>query len=145
MYTGMTENSGEENQFHYSILQSLDVIQHAINNLSVEQELFNKRLASLESQNTRKSVQDVSDQQDPPFLGRHDSPVAPSVHVDRSHNQANIDYQRDYECIRDSLAKVKLPNELKLLESKSGIKRPDQPHFTTISKCARYTETCLKL
>ena len=38
--------------------------------------------------------------------------------------------KREFECIRDSLNKVKLPNKYKLLEPKTGIKREDQSMFS---------------
>ena len=52
--------------------------------------------------------------------------------------------QRGYEIIKDSLNKVKLPEDLHVFDSKSGISRDCQQNLTTISKCARYTETALK-
>jgi hypothetical protein len=65
--------------------------------------------------------------------------------VSGRHGYDTTDIQREYECIKDSLNKIKLPNEIRLLESKTGIKRNDQPHLQSVTKGARYTETCLKL
>ena len=52
--------------------------------------------------------------------------------------------QRDFEIIRDSLQRVRLPNNLRVFDSKSGIKKDCQPTLYVISRCARYTETAIK-
>lgn len=135
-----------ETSYNIAILQSLEVLQQSINNLQIEQELCHKRLDRLDRDRSRNSPQ-PSGLQDPPFspsFGRHDHTVVPPE-IDSGGSNPNVDYQRDFEVIRDSLVKVKLPSDLKLIDSKSGIKRPDQAHLGTISKCARYTENSLKL
>ena len=43
------------------------------------------------------------------------------------------------------LKRVKLPNDLKLNDSRQGVKRADQQKLNIVSKCARYSETMLKL
>lgn len=57
----------------------------------------------------------------------------------------SVDAQEDFQSIKDSLQKVKLPPELKLNESKQGIKREDQQTLNVLSRTARYAETTLKL
>ena len=52
--------------------------------------------------------------------------------------------EKEYDIIRDSLHKVKLPNTLRVFDSKSGIKRDCQPTLAIVSRCARYTETAVK-
>ena len=47
--------------------------------------------------------------------------------------------------LKDSLTKVRLPNEMKLHENRCGIKREDQQHFNVLSKSARYVETSMKI
>ena len=47
--------------------------------------------------------------------------------------------------IKSSVEKVVLPTHLKLHDSRSGIKRIDQPVLNVVGKCGRYIETALKL
>ncbi|KAJ8030285.1 hypothetical protein HOLleu_26650 [Holothuria leucospilota] len=53
-------------------------------------------------------------------------------------------YQEEFQSIRDSLSRLKLPNDLKLNESKQGIRREDQQTLAVLSRCGRYTDTTLK-
>ena len=57
----------------------------------------------------------------------------------------SVDAQEDFQSIKDSVQKVKLPPELKLDESKQGIKREDQQTLNVLSRTARYAETTLKV
>jgi hypothetical protein len=52
--------------------------------------------------------------------------------------------ERDFEVIKDCLNKIKLPEDLKLIDSKQGIKKEDQGALHIISKNARYVETAMK-
>ena len=54
---------------------------------------------------------------------------------------ANPDIQGEYQYIRDDLARVQLPAELRLNDSRQGIRRADQPVYNVIAKCGRYSET----
>ena len=74
----------------------------------------------------------------PEPLGPIRLPTADSEEV----NAAEL--HREFESIRDSLIRVKLPNDIKVFDSKVGIKQECQPALTVISKCARYTETAFK-
>ena len=49
------------------------------------------------------------------------------------------DTQGEFQTLKDSLSKVKLPADLNFNDSQQGIKRTDQP------KCGRYCETGIKL
>ena len=139
---GFDSVKGDYNQ---TILQTLEVIQRSINNIQVEQEPCQQRVDRVERKKPINPSQSGNGQV--PlfcFSDRHDeNNVASSVNTTSGHSIA--DFQREFEIIKDSVIKVKLPNELKLLESKSGIKRPDQSHLDTLTKCARFTETALKL
>ena len=53
--------------------------------------------------------------------------------------------QQDFNSLKSSVKKVILPSHLKLHDSRSGIKREDQPVLTVLSKCGRYIETTLKV
>ena len=52
--------------------------------------------------------------------------------------------QREYEVLKDSLAKIKLPGQLKVNDSRQGIKRSEQTAVNIVSKGSRYTETALR-
>ncbi len=60
-------------------------------------------------------------------------------------NSAALDVQGEFQTIRDTVNNVKLPADLKVPDSKQGIKREDQQHSAVVAKCARYAETTLKL
>ena len=62
----------------------------------------------------------------------------------RSKVHRSSDVQREYLRLKDSLAKVKLPYEVKLFDNKTGIKRDEQQHLTTINKLEKYTGAYLK-
>ena len=52
--------------------------------------------------------------------------------------------QEQFNSIKSSLNKVILPLSY-THDSRSGVKREDQPALNILSKCGRYVETCLKL
>ena len=52
---------------------------------------------------------------------------------------------REFDSIKESLQRVKLPNELRLIDSKAGIPKEAQPTLAIISKSARFVETALKI
>ena len=136
----MDQDKGKSlDPFQQTLLQSIEVLQRSVNIINIDQENIAKRLDDLDNMvqqtNFESAVPD-------PSLGRIKYSV--SAH-DQTKPEQGLDVRREYECIKNSLTKVKLPNELRLLDNKSGIKREDQQHLTSISKSARYTETCLKL
>ena len=53
--------------------------------------------------------------------------------------------QAEFRVIRDSVAKLKLPPDLVVGDSRAGVSRGDLPKFNIIQKSARYQETVLKL
>ena len=55
------------------------------------------------------------------------------------------DVQQEFRTIKDSLQSVRLLEDHKVHDGKAGIRRQDQQAVTTISKCARYQETALKI
>ena len=55
------------------------------------------------------------------------------------------DIQSTFQNIKDNIQGIRLPNDHKLQDSRSGIKRQDQTAFNNLSKCGRYVETGLKL
>ena len=57
----------------------------------------------------------------------------------------SVDCQEDFNTIKDCVQKIKLPPDLKLNESKQGIRRDDQQVLSVISRSAQYAETALKV
>ena len=55
------------------------------------------------------------------------------------------DAQQEFVIIKDSLSKVRLPKELKVEDSRQGVRRGEQGRIVTFGKCARYAETSVKL
>ncbi len=55
------------------------------------------------------------------------------------------DLQGEFQAIKDTLQRIKLPSDLKLNDSRRGVKATDRPMFNQICKSARYVETALKL
>ena len=55
------------------------------------------------------------------------------------------DLQSQFRAIRDSLSKVKLPQDLVVGDSRSGIGKTDLARFQVIQKCAQFQETALKI
>ena len=58
---------------------------------------------------------------------------------------AAADIQKEFESVRDSVAKITLPPWLKVHDSQAGIKQENKQALKILSKSARYTETGLKL
>ncbi|KAH3788977.1 hypothetical protein DPMN_167143 [Dreissena polymorpha] len=56
-----------------------------------------------------------------------------------------MDNQGKFSALKDSLSRVSLPAELKLNESRQGIRRSDQPVLNILKQCSRYSETSAKL
>ena len=68
------------------------------------------------------------------------APVAPGA-VFCSYSEL----QSEFRAIKESVAKIKLPADLVIGDSRAGIGRADLPKFNLIQKSARYQETILKL
>ncbi len=53
--------------------------------------------------------------------------------------------QEEFEVIKDCTSNIRLPAGLKVPSSREGLRRENQPLFNVIQKCARFTETSLKI
>ncbi len=53
--------------------------------------------------------------------------------------------QQEFNIIKDSVQRVKLPTDLKVEDSRAGVPRNEQRRMNVISRCARYGETLLKI
>lgn len=61
-----------------------------------------------------------------------------------SASRRNIETQRQFDSIKESLSRVSLPTQLKLNESTAGIKQEQKPTLKVITKSARFAETALR-
>ena len=84
---------------------------------------------------------------------RHAAPTAlsaaeaaePSEKQEQPSFGSSADLQAEFRAIRDSLSKVKLPQDLVVGGSRAGIGKGDLARFQVIQKCARFQETALKI
>ena len=79
----------------------------------------------------------------PPNLSHVGTGIPPQRGAVRSTSQ--LDTQGEFQTLKDSLSKVKLPADVKLNDSRQDIKRTDQPFMIAMAKCGRYCETGIKL
>ena len=79
----------------------------------------------------------------PPNLSHVGTGILPQPGAVRSTSQP--DTQGEFQTLKDSLSKVKLPADVKLNDSRQGIKRTDQPLMNALAKCGCYCETGIKL
>ena len=62
-----------------------------------------------------------------------------------SHSAPTATVDAEFQRLRNTVQSVRLPPNLTLQESRQGVKREDLPLFNVLAKCARYTETTMKL
>lgn len=58
---------------------------------------------------------------------------------------SSLDIQGEFRCIQDANSRVVLPPEIKLSIQHSGIKSEDRPKLRSLSRCAQFSETALKI
>lgn len=79
----------------------------------------------------------------------HKDTVTTGSNNGASPNQATAytlkDVQGEFAAVKDAYQSVKLPSDLRLNESRTGIRRQDQGEFNLIAKSARYIETVFKV
>ena len=67
-----------------------------------------------------------------------------STETGASHRPNELDLVKEFESIRERLAKVSLPPHLRVQENSSGIKQESRAALKILSKSARFGETTLK-
>ncbi len=87
-------------------------------------------------------------------VGRTEAPssTVTADHVEVSDNRGPTGLHKgwakvhdEFAVIKDALQRVKLPDDLKVDESRTGIQRKDQPRLNVLHRCAKTAETTLKL
>ena len=63
----------------------------------------------------------------------------------RAQASDSTDVQGAYNVIKDTVQKVKLPQDYKLNDNRFAVSKQDNATYNLINRCARYTETSLKL
>lgn len=125
---------------------SLDTILKRIDDIDTGQSRVNERIDRLEAER-------VTDVDPGTFLqatefarfGRAAQDGGAEAPPPSSGDAASGDFQGEFQSIKDSLQKLTLPADLRLNDSRSGIKRQDQPFNNAVVKSARYVETTLKV
>ena len=143
----MSLRDGESEQGGATVEDTLEKILKEVKSLRV-------RVESLETTTQRQSglgptwggPGDAGDAIGPSFIHTRE-PTTDSnpfgANVSPSAATASVD--AEYQRIRCSVQSVRLPANLTLQESRQGVKREDLPLFNVLAKCARYTETMMKL
>lgn len=97
-----------------------------------------------ERQRNSRQIPNFSERHEPPLF----SPSGRRSHSDArfpTFTSAESDIQGEFLTIKDSVNNIRLPTDLKVSDTKQGIKREDQAHSAVVNKCARFAETTLKL
>lgn len=135
--------------------EKLDILTTNVGRIDDGCAAINTRLRKLEDQQKAHGKGDISE----PQAQLNHLDTVPDVNVAQGaegggSNQNPLinfnieDYthvQQEFGVIKDSLQRVRLPNELKVNDSNTGIQRADQQRHKVVSKCARYAETLVKL
>ena len=119
----------------------MDKITEAIEKLNVSVTKLTERVANLESS---AEVTDATTRQTETETSTHQTGVSleptASGQVFTAHS-----YLKDFDQLKDKLAKIPLPPHLKLSDSSAGIKAESKPVTKVIAKAARFGETGLRL
>ncbi len=108
------------------------------------------RVARLE-QGRVPSLVNASGSQHEVTAGRHlagassnTGPERQNFSPDPAGGSIATDVQGEYQSIKESLSRITLPPDLRVNDSRQGIRRGDQVLYNVVTKCARFTETALK-
>ncbi len=96
---------------------------------------------SVNSENTEnKAGQQASDNPDTEGVSENYNGQSSDISVNNS-----VDPQSEFGAIKEAVNRIKLPSDLRLNDSKQGIRREDQQALNVITRSARYVETTIKL
>lgn len=94
-----------------------------------EQRLSERDLGARRRIPDRFGYRDIGlSEETPPNSQSHVAPISTPLRPDGQ----VMDLQGDFKSLKDSLARIKLPAELKLNESRQGIRRSDQPALNIV-------------
>lgn len=120
-------------EFQEKLIQQVARLGDKLDKVTLAQEDISHRLGELEGPTfgQKSPLFSGEDGQQPPSSGK-------------SHTTSE-DIQAEFQSLKDSVQKVKLPGDLRLNDSRVGIKSFDKAWAGTVTKSARYVETTLKL
>ena len=119
--------------------QKLDTLVKSVEEIRIQNAELHDKVARLEA--TSDQTVNQSETAVPPVTpANKGQPEARSA----SDNAADEALQA-FIIIKEHLQNVKLPNDLKVDESRQGIQRKDQTKLNVITKCAKFAETTVKL
>ncbi len=144
------------------ILANLKDLGAAVNRLEQNDVSVKCRLAELEDRIENSTTNEGESHVSPSVYERecHTETVHSAPNQTHSHSGDNVigqpsdlydlntvagDPQNEFNAIRDAVSKLKLPENLRLNESKKGIRRKDQATHQVLSRSARFVETNFKL
>ncbi len=126
--------------------QDVEKILQQLSQLHISVSSISDRVGKLEAHNSFPDQDDVipetietSDQSQRSI--RHPTTSGPSS----APLPAVADIQKDFERIRDSLQRTPVPDGYRVHDSAVGIKQENKQALKILSKCARFTETALKI
>ena len=154
----MENECQQKDEYHFNLHQinaKIDKILDKSYSLSFAVQNLDGRIADIEQKQT-VNVSVPSNSQTTTRIGANTKIRKPTStfeyfsrdildHSPDAEELTSVDCQEDFNTIKDCVQKIKLPPDLKLNESKQGIRRDDQQVLSVISRSARYAETALKV
>ena len=131
----------QETDFEHRILRELERNNRRIDRIEVKQPVQSQiphRDFSPPS-TLRANINNLEDCQ------AQGGPVSSASKDNTTDDSEFSEIQEKFNVIKSSLDKVILPSRFELHDSRTGIKREDQPTLDVVSMCGRYVETALKL
>ena len=132
-------------------------VEETLGDILQEIRSLSERVGTLECQTQRQSSYSFHPHVGDAGSGADRSHTRDSVTADTNPNSSNCasslsaattptaSVDAEFQRLRNSVQSVRLPPNLTLQESRQGVKREDLPLFNVLAKCARYTETTMKL
>lgn len=138
-----------------AIVTKLDVISSEQKSTSEELKSFKKRVEVLESKSKSTGKTRATGSSPTPVVAATGTasgsvePVGP-LPTEPSSDEISVlkksdELRQDFEAIRDSLIRVRLPNTYRLSENRSSIPSKDREQAAVLVRSARFVETNLKL
>lgn len=119
--------------------EKLSIIQSSLENLSLAvDKLIEKNIVV----DNRLSV--IEGKETVP-LDDHQHAAAAGVQPPSPPIRTSGDVESDYLNVKDSVCNVRLPDNLRVKDTRSGIKQKEMVSYNLVSKSARYVETSLKV
>ena len=130
------------------------IIEH-LKQINSSVESLSSRVQKLEIDNTSPQVDSQPTRTDTRSTEDDERLNQNGVEINNNNSQASVspysttgasaDVQREYDRLRDSLNRVPLPKNYKVNDSAKGIGKEGRQTLAIISKCARFSETGLKV